>query len=48
MSPPTFTHPKGKNVNKGEVRYKFVIGEDTMQFIDELANGKEDGYSISR
>lgn len=41
---PTFKNPIGKNVNKGEVRYKFVIGEDTMQFIDDLANGRKEGW----
>jgi len=43
MSPPTDSHPQGENVNKYEVRYKFVIGEDTMQLIDELTNW-EPGY----
>jgi integrase len=29
-------NPKGRNVNKYEVHYKFVIGEDTMKLIDEM------------
>jgi integrase len=31
-----FQNPKGHNVNKYQVHYKFVIGEDTMQLIDKL------------
>jgi hypothetical protein len=34
--PPKFKNPRGENVNKYRVRYKFVIGEDTMQLIGEL------------
>jgi integrase len=38
---PNFKNPRGENVNKFEVRYKFVIGEDTMQLISDLTDRKE-------
>ena len=39
--PPTFKNPRGENVNKYRVRYKFVIGEDTMQLISDLTSWEE-------
>ena len=39
--PPNFKNPRGTNVNKYEVRYNFVIGEDTMRYIGDLTNWKE-------
>lgn len=36
-----FRNPKGQNVNKYQVHYKFVIGKDTMHLIDELPESEE-------
>jgi len=36
--PPTLTNPQGDNVNKAEVRYKFVIGPDAMRLIKSLTS----------
>lgn len=38
--PPTRTNPEGDNVNKAEVRYKFVIGHDAMRLIEKVADKK--------
>lgn len=38
--PPTLLNPNGDNVNKAEVRYKFVIGKDAMRLIEEVSNKK--------
>jgi integrase/recombinase XerD len=49
-SAPTRTNPNGKNVNKGKVHYKFVIGEDTMRLLNDLPT-KEGGlwvFDLSR
>lgn len=38
--PPTLPNPDGENVNKAEVRYKFVIGRDAMRLIEKVADKK--------
>jgi integrase len=34
--PPELLNAKGRNVNKGRTRYKFVIGLDTMRLLSQL------------
>jgi len=38
--PPTLLNPHGENVNKAEVRYKFVIGRNAMRLIEKVADKK--------
>lgn len=33
---PTLLNPHGVNVNKAETRYTFIVGENTMQLLDEV------------
>jgi integrase len=36
--PPTLLNPHGENVNKAEVRYKFIIGRDAMRLIEKVSD----------
>lgn len=36
--PPSLLNPNGDNVNKAEIRYKFIIGEDTMRLIEKTCD----------
>jgi integrase len=43
--PPRLTNPHGENVNKAEVRYRFIIGSNTMKLIQQVAD--KDGWILS-